>query len=132
MEGVLHEGRELKVREKILYLCTHGADDAERASLPFAMAIGAQVSEMAVTIVLQSEGVVIAVAGEAEHISARGFAPLKEQMDEYMANGGVLLACSACLTARQVSRSSLLEGVEVVSAARLNAEFFRAAHVICY
>lgn len=116
----------------ILYLCTHGPDDAERATLPFAMAIGAQATDMAVTLVLQSDGVLLAVAGEAEQVSARGMAPLKEQLDEFVSNGGKLLACSACLTARQVSTDSLLEGVEVVSAARLSAEFSGAANVVCY
>lgn len=122
----------MKNAGKILYLCTHGPDDAERATLPFAMAIGALATDMAVTLVLQSEGVLLAVAGEAEHISARGMAPLKEHLDEYVTNGGKLLACSACLTARQVSKDSLLEGVEVVSAARLNDEFSGASNVICY
>jgi len=118
--------------ENLVYLCTHGPEDPEKATLPFAMALGAQATERGVTVILQAGAVLLAVKGEAEHVFARGMAPLKDQLDEYLASGGKLLACSACLTARQVDGSSLLDAVEVVSVTRLNNDFTAATNVICY
>lgn len=118
--------------EHLVYLCTHGPEDPEKATLPFAMALGAQATERGVTLILQAGAVLLAVKGEAEHVFARGMAPLKEQLDEYLGSGGKLLACSACLTARQVDGSSILDTVEVVSVTRLNNEFTAATNVICY
>ena len=119
-------------KERLIYLCTHGTEDAEKATLPFAMALGAQATDLDVTVVLQAGAVLLAVKGEAEHVIARGMASLKEQMDEYLGNGGRIAACSACLTARKIGREDLLPDVEVVSVSWLNGEFSSATNVVCY
>lgn len=119
-------------KKRITYLCTHGPEDAEKATLPFAMAIGAQAMDMDVVVILQSAAVGIAVKGVAEHIFAGGMAPLKDQMDEYLGNGGEIVVCSACLTARKLESGHLLAEVKVVSVSWLNSEFSASNNVVCY
>lgn len=53
-------------KEKLISHCIHGIEDAEKATLPFAMALGAQATDLDVTVVLQAGAVLLAVKGERE------------------------------------------------------------------
>ena len=46
--------------KKLFILCTHGPEDAERATIPFAMATAAQASDVEVVMGFQAEGVKLA------------------------------------------------------------------------
>src|SRR5207249_116682 len=70
-------------------------------------------------VFLTLEGVRIATKGYAEQIQKDGFAPLKETLNSFIANGGKLWACGACTKPRGITDADLAEGAKIVTAANL-------------
>jgi len=79
-------------KEKLVFIATHAEEEPEKACFPFLLANAAQSMDVEAVIVLQANGVSLAQKGYAEKISVPGFTPLKELMDNYVANGGKFLA----------------------------------------
>jgi predicted peroxiredoxin len=117
---------------RLVYVCTQGPEDPEKATLPFSMALGALAMEYEAIIILQSNAVLLTRKGVAEHVFAAGITPLKEQMDLFLSEGGQVVVCTACLTARKIEEKELIEKVEIGSVARFATECAEAANVICY
>lgn len=119
--------------EKIVLMATHGPEDAERATIPFVMGCAALASEVQAVIGFQGNAVNLVRKGEAEHVFAPGFPPLKELLTTFVELGGKLLVCSPCLKSRQISGDSdLVDGAEVVAAARFVAEITSATNALVY
>jgi predicted peroxiredoxin len=74
----------------------------------------------------------LARKGVAEHVFAAGITALKEQMDLFLAEGGKVVVCAACLTARKIEEEDLSDRVEIGSVARFAMECAEAANIICY
>jgi uncharacterized protein involved in oxidation of intracellular sulfur len=119
-------------KQKLVYLCTHGPEDPEKAILPFSMALGAMAMDFEAVVILQSGAVLLAMKCAADHVLAAGMSPLKEQLDIFLADGGKLIACTACLSARKIEKGMLDERIQVGSVASLAKEFSEATNVICY
>jgi predicted peroxiredoxin len=119
-------------KEKLVILATHAADDPERATVPFVMANAAMATEMNVTIVLQFEGVRVAVVDHAKNINAEAFPPLQDLMNDFFAMGGVLMACTPCLKARKIQESHLIPGTRLVAAGTVVAEVASANKTLVY
>jgi uncharacterized protein involved in oxidation of intracellular sulfur len=66
-------------------------EEPERATFPFVMANAAQAMDVEAVVVLQGDGVYLAKKGYADDISVPGFTPLKQLIDNYVANGGTFL-----------------------------------------
>ena len=118
--------------EKILLIATHGPEHPERASFPFMVANGALVMDVGATIALQGVGVLLAQKDVAEHIFAAGLPPLKDLMENFTAQGGKLLVCTPCIRERQMTEDMLIEGAELVAAARVVQESLEAKAVFTY
>ena len=80
-------------KEKIVYILTHGAEDPERASLPFVLASAAQAMEVEAVVALQGTSVFLAKKGCLEHVFAAGLPPLKTWSTILMKAGGCWCAC---------------------------------------
>ena len=119
-------------KQKLVYLCTKGPEDPEKATLPFSMALGALAMEYDAVVILQSTGVLLAVEEVVEHVFAAGITPLREQLELFLDEGGTVVACAACLAARQLEEDRLNKRVEVGSVARFATESAEAVNVICY
>ena len=119
-------------KAKLVYLCTHGPEDPEKATLPFSMALGAMAMDMDTVVILQAGAVLLVKEGVADHLFAAGIMPFKEQMDLYLDDGGTIIACTACLSARKIAKETIDSRVELGSVARLAKEFSEATNVICY
>ena len=118
---------------KIILMCTHGPEDAERATIPFVIATAAQASDISVLIGFQVNGVMLARIGCAEHVFAAGFPPLKELMDIYIENGGELFVCGPCVQSRKINpEEEFIPGAKVVNAATFAKEISEAANVLTY
>ena len=99
--------------------CTHGQEDAERATLPFIVANVAVTADQATTVFLTAEAVRIATRGYAESVRAHGMKPLAEVMQSYLENGGIIWACGACTGPRGIGEADLIPGAQIVTAANL-------------
>jgi uncharacterized protein involved in oxidation of intracellular sulfur len=78
-------------KEKIVLIATHAGEDPERASFPLMLANAAQAMDVEAVVVLQANGVYLAQKGYADNIAVPGFTPLKQLIDNYVANGGTFL-----------------------------------------
>ena len=120
-------------QEKIMYLCTHASDNAEKAHLPFVMANAALAMDIQATVVLQGEGVYLAQKGYIDHmVSGGGFPPIKELLKSFLEQGGQLLVCVPCIQSRHIEESDLIEGSKTTAAGNLNILATEANAVFVY
>ena len=118
--------------EKIVIISTMGAENPEKATLPFVLATAAQASDVEVVVILQSNAVVLAKQGEAEKVNAKGFMPVKELLDAYVSAGGNLLLCSPCLKERNITKEELIIGSQIIAAGTVVTEVLSAKSVVTY
>lgn len=117
---------------KITYIVTHADDDPELATIPFMLALGAMTVGVTPVIILQSKGIMLALKNFAEHIHFEAGTPVKTLMDSYIESGNKLLLCSPCLEKRKIMEGDLIEGTEIVGAARVAEEVLSSVNVMNY
>ena len=119
-------------KEKLVYLCTHGPENPEKATLPVSMALGAMAMDMEAVVILQADGVLLAKKGVSSHVIPAGMTSFEEQFNFFLEDGGVVVACTACLSARKIGKEMLDERIELGSVARLAKECSEARNIVCY
>ncbi len=117
--------------EKIVYIITHAEDNPEKAIIPFVLANGAIAMDVDVSIILQSNGVLLAKKGYAEKINHSGFDPLKKLIDQYIQAGKKIYLCGPCVKARNME-DDIIEGVTIIGAAKVVQEALSAKAVFTY
>jgi uncharacterized protein len=103
----------------ILFHCTHGAENPERATLPFVAAnVAANAGQQAV-VVCTIDAVWLGTHGGADGVAASGLPPLASLIDEFVANGGAIWLCGACTKPRGIGEDRVARGACIVGAARI-------------
>lgn len=103
----------------ILFQCTHGSEDPERATLPFVAAnVAANAGQQSI-VVCTIEAVWLGTRGGAEHVAANGLPPLASLIGEFVANGGSIWLCGACTKPRGITEAHVAAGACIVGAARI-------------
>ena len=102
---------------KLLINCTHGREDAERATLSFVVGNVAASADQEVIVLLTIDGVWNATRGYSDDICKEGFQPLREVMQSFVNNGGQIWACGACAKPRGITDAELVDGARIVTAA---------------
>lgn len=118
--------------EKLVIIVTNGPDKQELATIPFVMATAAQSMDAEVTIILQSDGVILAQKGVCDNVTAHGFMPLKQLMDTFLELNGKLLVCTPCVKSRGISESDLIQGSQLIAAGTVITEALEAKAVMSY
>jgi uncharacterized protein involved in oxidation of intracellular sulfur len=118
--------------EKMVYIVTHAGEDPERATFPFMLATAAQAMEVEAVVALQGVSVFLAKKGYLENVVAAGLPALKDLVDTFLEAGGKLLICTPCIRERNIEESELIEGSELIAAARLNQEILSANATLVY
>jgi uncharacterized protein len=104
---------------KVLVNCTHGKEDAERATLPFIVGNVAATADQEAVVLLTVEGVWLATEGYADGVQKDGFQPAREIIDSFVSNGGQVWACGACTKPRGITDADLIPGAKIVTAANV-------------
>jgi predicted peroxiredoxin len=104
---------------KVLVNCTHGKEDAERATLPFIVGNVAATADQEAVVLLTVEGVWLATEGYADGVQKDGFQPAKDVIDSFVSNGGQVWACGACTKPRGITDADLIPGAKIVTAANV-------------
>ncbi len=117
--------------EKLVYVITHAEDNPEKAIIPFVLANGAMAMDVDVSIILQSNGVLLAKKGYAEKINHAGFDPLKKLMDQYIQAGKKIYLCGPCVKSRNME-NEIIDGAVIVGAAKVAQEAISAKAVFTY
>lgn len=105
--------------ERFLFPCSHGAAEPERATVPFIAGSVAAISGKRATVVCTSEAVRIGTPGYAETIEEEGLPPLVDLVRQLLDAGGELWLCSACTTKRGITGDDVIDGAQIVGAARI-------------
>jgi predicted peroxiredoxin len=119
--------------EKLVFMVTHGPNEPELATIPFVMAVAALAADVQAVIGFQGDAVRLVRKGEAERIEAAGFPPLAKLIDDLREMGGSMLVCKPCLISRNLEDpEGLIDGAEVVAAARFVAEVTSSTQTLVY
>lgn len=105
--------------ELLLFHCTAGANEPERATVPFIAANVAAASGQRATVVCTLDAVWFGTPNGAEGVAAPEMSPLADLLDGFLASGGELWLCSACTRPRGIDESDVREGAVIVGAARI-------------
>jgi uncharacterized protein len=106
---------------RMLFHCSHGRDDPERATVPFIAANVAAASGQEAAVVLTIEGAWLCKRGYAETVTAEGFPELAGLLAAFTEAGGQIWGCSACTTPRGITEADLVPGAQIVGAAAIVA-----------
>ncbi len=114
----------------LLFHCSHGADEPERATVPFIAAHVAAVSGQAARVVCTIDAVWLGTAGGADGIAVPSQPVLAELISDFVGAGGEIWLCSACVNKRGITEDDCIPGATIVGAATLVAEIAAGARSI--
>jgi predicted peroxiredoxin len=103
----------------ILIQGTEGADDPEKATLPFIVGNVSATADQDTVVFLTSDAVWLATRGYADDITFAGHPPAGVILADFVANGGRVWACGACTGPRGITADDLVEGAAIVTAVNL-------------
>lgn len=112
---------------KLIFMCTHGKEDPERASLPFVAANVAATAGQEAIVFCTVEGVWLGTKKATEGIEAKGLAPLSKIYSDFVATGGKVWLCGACTKPRGITDEHLADGAAIVGAAKIVEEIVAGA-----
>ncbi len=105
--------------DRILVNCTYGAEDPERATVPYIVASTSAAAGQQTAVICTAEGVWTGTAGYADRVRFPGMAPLRELVDALVEAGGEIWLCSACTAVRGIDDDDLAPGARIVGAAEI-------------
>ena len=108
--------------DRIIFNCTHGAEDPERAILPFIAANVAATAGREAIVVCTIEAVWLGTTGGTADVAKAGFPALSDVLAELVANGGKVWLCGACTKPRGITEEQVVPGAAIVGAARIVEE----------
>ncbi|MDQ6849379.1 MAG: DsrE family protein [Actinomycetota bacterium] len=117
---------------KLIFGCSHGRDDAERATLPFIAANVAASAGQDAYVLLTVEGAWLATKDYADGIHFEGMPALRPLLEEFLDNGGTVWACGACTKPRAITEDHLIPGAHIVGAAKVVEEVVAGAQNITF
>jgi predicted peroxiredoxin len=117
---------------KLIFGCSHGRDDAERATLPFIAANVAASAGQDAVVLLTIEGAWLATTGYADGLHFQGMPPLAPLIEDFIDNGGVIWVCGACTKPRDITEDQLIKGASIVGAAKIVEEIAGGAQNVIF
>jgi uncharacterized protein len=118
--------------DRLIFVCSHGREDAERAIVTFTAANTAAVAGRMATVLCTIEGVWIGTRGGTDGFEQEGLPSLAEMFDEFVGNGGEVWLCGVCTRPRGITEADLVDGVKIVGAAKVIEEVTQGAKTLTY
>ena len=116
----------------MLFNCTHGTEDAERATLPFVAAGVAAASGQRAIVVCTVDAVWLGTTGGRADVHAPGMPPLDELYRALIDAGGEVWLCSSCTVPRAIDESMCDDGASIRGAAAVIAEMADGAQAVSF
>ncbi len=117
----------MSLANKLIFNCTHGKEDPERATLPFVAGNVAATAGQEAIVFCTIEGVWLGTKKGTDGIEAKGLPPLTKIYSEFISNGGKVWLCGACTKPRSITEEHLAEGAIIVGAAKYVEEIASGA-----
>jgi uncharacterized protein len=120
------------MNDRLIFNCTWGREEPERATLPFIAANIAATAGQQAVVLCTIEAVRLGCKGGAEGLEAPGLPKLCHLMTEFIGNQGRVWLCGACTKPRGITEDQLAEGVSIVGAARVVEEIAAGARTVAF
>lgn len=117
--------------DELVIVITHGPDE-ELSSIGFTIANGGITSGLSVAIFLTSSAVDIVRKRATDLTHVQPMEPLQSLVNDFMARGGELWACTPCVKARGYEQDDLLEGVVITGASPMHERIQRGAGTLSF
>lgn len=120
------------MNEKLIFNCTWGREDPERATLPFVAANIAATAGQEAIVLCTIEAVRLGTQGGTAGVEAAGLPKLCDLVGEFVRNGGRLWLCGACTKPRGITEEHLEPGASIVGAAKVVEEVITGARTVAF
>jgi predicted peroxiredoxin len=118
--------------DKLIFNCTWGKENPERATLPFVAANIAATAGQEAVVLCTIEAVRLGTTGGTDGIAAPGLPKLCDLLAEFVQNGGRVWLCGACAKPRGITEEHLAGGASIVGAAKVVEEVVAGAKTVAF
>lgn len=118
--------------EKLIFNCTYGKEQPERATLPFVAANIAAAAGQEAIVLCTIEAVWLGTDGGTDEIAQPGLPALADLYAEFVDNGGRVWVCGACAKPRGITEEHLAKGATIVGAAKVVEEVVGGARTVAF
>lgn len=118
--------------DELIFVCTHGKEDPERAILPFVAANTAAIAGQQAVVLLTIEGVWLGTEGGTDGVTLEGFPELSSLADEFVENGGQIWLCGTCAKPRGITEDQLRKGAKITGAASIVEHVVNGAKTLSF
>lgn len=118
--------------EKLIFNCTHGKADPERATLPFVAANIAAAAGQDSVVLCTVDAVWLGTEGGLDGIASPGLPELADLYQTFIENGGQVWLCGACTKPRGIGEEVVATGARIVGAAMVVEEVVAGASTVAF
>jgi predicted peroxiredoxin len=118
--------------DKLIFNCTYGKEDPERATLPFVAANIAATAGQDAVVLCTINAVWLGTDGGTDGVAFPGLPVLADLYREFVANGGQVWLCGACTKPRGIGEEHVAAGAKIVGAAKVVEEVVAGARTIAF
>jgi predicted peroxiredoxin len=118
--------------DKLIFNCTYGKENPERATLPFVAANVAATAGQESVVLCTIDAVWLGTAGGTDGIAQPGLPTLADLYEEFVGNGGQVWLCGACTKPRGIGEESVAKGATIVGAAKVVEEVVSGAKTVAF
>ncbi|MFL5797639.1 MAG: DsrE family protein [Actinomycetota bacterium] len=118
--------------DKLIFNCTYGKEDPERATLPFVAANIAAAAGQEAVVLCTIEAAWLGTDGGTDGIAQPGLPVLAELYREFIDNSGQVWLCGSCTKPRGITEEDLVKGSTIVGAAKVVEEMISGAKTVAF
>jgi predicted peroxiredoxin len=118
--------------QKLIFNCTYGKEQPERATLPFVAANVAAAAGQEAIVLCTIEAVWLGTKGGTDGVAKPGLPELGNLYTEFIDNGGQVWLCGACAKPRGIIEEQLEKGSTIVGAAKVVEEVVAGAKTFAF
>ena len=115
--------------DKLIFNCTYGKNDPERATLPFVAANIAATAGQDAVVLCTIDAVWL---GTERGIAQEGLPVLSDLFAEFVDNGGHVWLCGSCTKPRGITEEQVSKGAMIVGAAKVIEEVVAGAKTVAF
>ena len=118
--------------DNLIFNCTYGKEEPERATLPFVAANIAAAAGQEAIVLCTIEAVWLGTHGGTDGVVQPGLPALEELYAEFIDNGGQVWLCGACSKIRGITEDQVAKGSAIVGAAKVVEEIVAGAKTVAF
>ena len=118
--------------DRMIFVCSHGKDDPERAIVAFAAANTAAQAGIPTVVLCTIDGVWLGTEGGTDGMEKEGLPSLPELWKNLVEADGEVWMCGICTRPRGITEDQCVDGAKIVGAATVVEEVANGAKLLSY